>query len=59
MSDFRIFELLVNYARKKLKTEIDDYAIEWLQQSSFIDDGNKATDAGKSLMDIIYASQRP
>ena len=59
MSDFRIFEQLVDYARKKLKTDSDDYAREWQQESDFLDDGNKSTDAGKSLLEIIYASQRP
>ena len=59
MSDFKIFERLIDYGRKKLDTDVDDYAIEWLQQSDFIDSSNDATDAGKSLMDIIYSSQNP
>ena len=59
MSDLNIFERLIDYGRKKLYTDVDDYAIEWLQQSDFIDSSNDATDAGKSLIDIIYSSQNP
>ena len=49
----------MDYGRKKLDTDVDDYAIEWLQQSDFIDSSNNATDAGKSLLEIIYTSQNP
>ena len=59
MSDFNIFERLIDYGRKKLDTDFDDYAIEWLQQSDFIDSSHDATDVGKSLIDIIYSSQNP
>ena len=59
MSGFNIFERLIDYGRKKLDTDVDDYAIEWLQQSDFKDRSNDATDAGKSLIDIIYSSQNP
>ena len=59
ISNFYIFERLMDYGRKKLDTDVDDYAIEWLQQSDFIDSSNNATDAGKSLLEIIYTSQNP
>ena len=59
MSDFNIFERLIDYGRKKLYTDVDDYAREWLQQCDFINSSNDATDAGKSLVDIIYSSQNP
>ncbi len=59
ISNFNIFERLMDYGRKKLDTDVDDYAIEWLQQSDFIDSSNNATDAGKSLLEIIYTSQNP
>ena len=59
MSDFNVFERLIDYGQKKLDTDVDDYAIEWLQQSDFIDSSNNATDAGKSLLEIIYTSQNP
>ncbi len=59
ISDFNTFERLIDYGRKKLDTDVDDYAIEWLQQSDFIDSSNNATDAGKSLLEIIYTPQKP
>ena len=59
MSDFKIFQRLLDYGRKKLETDVDDYAIEWLQQSDLIDSSNNATDAGKSILEIVYRSQNP
>ena len=59
ISNFNIFERLMDFGRQKLDTDVDDYAIEWLQQSDFIDSSNNATDAGKSLLEIIYTSQNP
>ena len=57
MSDFKIFERLIDYGRDKLATDVDDYAIEWLRQANFIDSSNQATDAGKSLARIIKTSR--
>ena len=54
MSDFKIFKRLIDYGRDKLATDVDDYAIEWLRQSDFIDSSNQATDAGKKLLNIIH-----
>lgn len=54
LSDLNIFERLIDYGRNTLATDVDDYAIEWLLQSDFIDSGNKATDAGKNLLNSLY-----
>ena len=53
IDNFKIFERLIDYGRDKLATDMDDYAIEWLRQANFIDSSNQATDAGKSLANII------
>jgi len=47
MSDFRVFEQLLDYGRRKLATDVDDYAIEWLRQSDFIDRHNEASKNGE------------
>ena len=57
INDFRVFERLIDYGRMKLATDVDDYVIEWLRQSNFIDHDNNATDAGKNLHKIVYTSQ--
>ena len=57
MNDFRVFERLIDYGRMKLATDVDDYVIEWLRKSNFIDHDNNATDAGKNLHKIVYTSQ--
>ena len=59
LSEFNIYERLIDYGRNKLATDVDDYAIEWLLQSDFIDSGNKATEAGKNLLDNLYHFQNP
>ena len=59
ISEFNIFERLIDYGRNKLATDVDDYAIEWLLQSDFIDSGNKATEAGRNLLDNLYHFQNP
>jgi len=59
MSNFKVFERLIDYGRMKLATDVDDYVIEWLRQSDFIDRDNNATDAGLSLHDIVSTSQTP
>ena len=59
LREVNIFERLVDYGRNKLATDVDDYAIEWLVQSDFIVRGNKATDAGKNLLDNLYHFQNP
>ena len=59
LSEFNLFERLIDYGRNKLATDVDDYAIEWLLQSDFIDSGNKATEAGKNLLDNLYYFQNP
>ena len=59
LSEFNIYERLIDYGRSKLATDVDDYAIEWLLQSDFIDSGNKATEAGKNLLDNLYHFQNP
>ena len=59
MSNFKVFERLIDYGRMKLATEVDDYVIEWLRQSDIIDRDNYATDAGLSLHDILSTSQTP
>ena len=59
LNDSHIFERLIDYGRNKLATDVDDYAIEWLLQSDFIDSGNKATEAGKNLLDNLYYLQNP
>ena len=58
MNELNIFELLIDYGRTKLATDVDDYAIEWLLQSELIDSANTATEAGKNLLDKIYHFQR-
>lgn len=57
MSNLKIFERLIDYGRSKLATDVDDYVIEWLRQSNFIDHDNNATDAGKNLHNIVHTSQ--
>ena len=59
MSNFKVFERLIDYGRMKLATDVDDYVIEWLRQSDFIDRDNNATAAGLSLHDIVSTSQTP
>ena len=59
LSEVNIFERLIDYGRNKLATDVDAYAIEWLLQSNFIDSGNKATGAGKNLLDNLYHFQNP
>ena len=59
LNEFNVFERLIDYGRKKLATDVDDYAIEWLLQSDLIDSGNKATEAGKNLLDNLYHLQNP
>lgn len=59
MNDLRVFELLIDYGRNKLATDVDDQVFEWLMQSNFIDHNNNATDAGLSLHDIANTSQTP
>ena len=59
LNEFNIFERLIDYGRNKLATDVDDYAIEWLLQSDFIDSGNKATEAGRNLLDNLYHFQNP
>ena len=58
LNELNIFELLIDYGRTKLATDVDDYAIEWLLQSELIDSANTATEAGKNLLDKIYHFQR-
>ena len=57
LNELNIFERLIDYGRNKLATDVDDYAIEWLLQSDLIDSGNKATEAGKKLLDNLYHLQ--
>ena len=59
LNEFNIFERLIDYGRNKLATDVDDYAIEWLLQSDFIDSGNKATEAGRNLLDNLYHFRNP
>ena len=59
LNEFNNFERLIDYGRNKLATDVDDYAIEWLLQSDFIDSGNKATEAGRNLLDNLYHFQNP
>ena len=59
LSEFNILERLIDYGRNKLATDVDDYAIEWLLQSDFIDNRNKATEAGKNLLDNLYHFRNP
>ena len=59
LSEVKFFERLIDYVRNKLATDVDDYAIEWLLQSDFIDSGNKPTEAGKNLLDNLYHFQNP
>ena len=58
LNELNIFELLIDYGRTKLATDVDDYAIEWLLQSELIDSANTATEAGKNLLDKMYHFQR-
>ena len=58
LNELNIFELLIDYGRTKLATDVDDYAIEWLLQSELIDSANTATEAGKNLLDKMYYFQR-
>ena len=59
LNELNILDRLIDYGRYKLATDVDDYAIEWLLQSDFIDSGNKATEAGKTLLDNVYHFQKP
>ena len=59
VNEVNIFERLIDYGRNKLATDVDDYAIEWLLQSDFIDSRNKATEAGKNLLNSLYHFQNP
>ena len=59
VNEVNIFERLIDYGRNKLATDVDDYAIEWLLQSDFIDSRNKATEAGKNLLNSMYHFQNP
>ena len=59
LSEVKFFERLIDYGRNKLATDVDDYAIEWLLQSDFIDSGNKPTEAGKNLLHNLYHFQNP
>ena len=59
LSEVDFFERLIDYGRNKLTTDVDDYAIERLLQSDFKDSGNKAPEAGKSLLDNLYHFQNP
>ena len=53
LNEYNILERLIDYGRNKLATDLDDYAIEWLLQSDYIDSGNEATNAGRSLLDNL------
>ena len=53
LNEYNILERLIDYGRNKLATDLDDYAIEWLLQSDYIDSGNEATKAGKNLLDNL------
>ena len=59
LCEFYILERLIDYGRNKLATDVDDYAIEWLLQSDFIDSRNNATEAGKNLLDNLFHLQNP
>ena len=59
MRDLRVLKRLIDYGRIKLATDVDDYVIEWLRQSDFIDRDNNATEAGLNLHDIVKFPQIP
>ena len=43
LSDYNIFERLIDYGRKKLAPDMDDCAKEWLLQSDLIDNRGNTT----------------
>jgi len=52
-----LFERLIDYGRYKLANDTHDYTIKCLLQSDFIDSVNKATEAGKNMLDKMYHFQ--
>ena len=48
--DRHFIDELVQYGREYLLTDVDDLVWEWLKQSNFVDNKNRATDRGKSLL---------
>ena len=50
-----VYELdfLISYGRKKLATDVDDLALEYVRDRNYIDSSNKATSTGEQLISLM------
>ena len=56
----RINELdfLISYGRKKLATDVDDLALEYVRQCGYLDTFNKTTSTGEQLIALMNFTAR-
>ena len=56
IANFYYTEKLIEYGRKKTRSDIDDVGLEYCINSGFLDQRGQATEAGKNLMRFIDQS---
>ena len=51
----RVYKLdfLISYGRKKLATDVDDLALEYVRDRGYIDTSNKTTSTGEQLISLM------
>ena len=48
-----VLNFLIYYGRKKLATDVDDLALEYVHDCGFLDSSNKTTSTGEQLIALM------
>ena len=46
-------DFLISYGRKKLATDVDDLALEYVRECGYLDTFNKTTSSGEQLIALM------
>ena len=52
-------DFLISYGRKKLATDVDDLALEYVRDCGYLDTSNRTTSTGEKLIALMnYTAQQ-